>query len=237
MFATCCAAISVIFLLPGMKFLILVAGTNDPSNVEYLADRFGEGLKEGGADEVVKIRVRDLDLRHFTADCYESGCPIEPGFARLQREVQSAQGVVIATPIWNFSVPAHLKNAFDRMGSFALDRTRTKGQLRGLPFYCIFTGGSPQRAWILMRETTSHIGKALEYFGAIHTGTHFEPRCMPGKGVFGLVVDKRPDVLTKMRIEGKHLAEAVKAGRVHHRGNWLLRFGMLSERLLERWGK
>ncbi len=237
MFATCCAAIPVIFLLPGMKFLILVAGTNDPSNAEYLADRFGEGLKEGGADEVVKIRVRDLDLRHFTADCYESGCPIEPGFARLQREVQSAQGVVIGTPIWNFSVPAHLKNLFDRMGSFALDRTRTKGKLKGLPFYCIFTGGSPQRAWILMRETTSHIGKALEYFGAIHTGTHFEPRCMPGKGVFGLVVDKRPDVLTKMRIEGKRLAEAVKAGRVHHRGNWLLRFGMLSERLLERWGK
>ena len=218
-----------------MKFLILVAGTNEPSNSEYLADRFAEGLRAGGGTQIVKLRLNNLMIEHFTIERYNDACPLEGDFCTVKDHMLSSRGVIIATPIWNFSVPAHLKNLIDRMGSFALDTTRTKGQLKGLPFYCIFTGGAPSRAWVLMRETTSHIGKAIEYFGGIHAGTYFEPSCMKGRGVFGLVVHERPATLTAVRREGKKFAEAVRAGTVHHRGNFLLRFGMWTENLLERW--
>ena len=108
----------------------------------------------------------------------------------MQKHVENASGLVIATPVWNFGVPAHLKNFIDRMGSFALDETRSRGTLNGKPFYIIFTGGAPKPAWTgLMKKTTAFVPEALRYFGATYIGHHFEPKCVKGRGKFGLVVD------------------------------------------------
>ncbi len=195
-----------------MRILVLVAGSNEPSNSNVLADHFIEGMKELPGISFEKIRLRELSIADFSLKCYEQDFQPEADFWRLQTLVEDAHGLVIATPVWNFGVPGHLKNLIDRFGAFGLDRqTRTQGQWKGKPVYLIYTGGAPFAAWTgLQRRTTSFVPTALQYFGGSHVGTHYEPRCMVSKGVFGLVVDKRPESLTAIHSKGKKFAEIVK---------------------------
>jgi multimeric flavodoxin WrbA len=209
---------------------VVVAGMNDPSNSNMLADHFIEGLKEVPGVSFEKIRLKDLSLQHFTLDCYSGACAVEPDFVRVRNIMEQATGIVFATPIWNFSVPAHLKNLIDRMGAFALDtETHSKGQFGGKPFGLIFTGGAPMIAWkALMYLTTLHMAEALKYYGGTVILRHFEPKCTPGKGKFGLVVDQRPASLELMKKYGRHFAESAQ----YYAANGKLR---ASEELIHKW--
>ena len=225
-----------------VHILCLVAGTNTPSNSEYLADRFVEGMKAGcegsegsKACDVTKIRLRDLTITHFDLKHYMPSCSTEDDFCRLQDLVQKADGIVIATPVWNFSVPAHLKNVIDRIGAFALDEeTRTRGLLKSTPMYFLFTGGAPVPVWKgLMRFTTSHLPEAFRYYGASIVGTHFEGKCMADRGTFGLVVDKRPRSIAKVRFKGKKFATFVRRFVETKR----LPFSYVLARAIYKWGQ
>jgi len=187
-----------------MNILVLIAGNNEPSNSQTLAESFIAGMQEHAHVTVETKKIQEMQLEHFRLDFYNSSTPEEEDFKKLKELMEWADGFVIATPIWNFSVPAHLKNLIDRMGSFALDaETRNKGTLKGKPFYLIFTGGAPKAAWKgLMRFTTGHMTAGLEYFDCTHIGTFFEGKCTKGKGKFGLVVDKREETLHKVRGKG-----------------------------------
>ncbi|PIP65101.1 hypothetical protein COU77_04015 [Candidatus Peregrinibacteria bacterium CG10_big_fil_rev_8_21_14_0_10_49_16] len=190
------------------NILVIVAGTNSPSNSETLADAFIEGATQAGA-HCTKILLRDLKIHHFTLSMYEEECRTDDDFCRVQELFQYAHGVVFATPIWNFSVPAHLKNFIDRAGAFALDdETHSKGQLQSMPMSFIYTGGAPVIAWkVLLHLTTMHVSEAMKYYGATVIGRHFEQKCMEGKGKFGLVVDKRPASLKNLRQRGERFAK------------------------------
>ncbi|PIR50022.1 hypothetical protein COU79_01710 [Candidatus Peregrinibacteria bacterium CG10_big_fil_rev_8_21_14_0_10_54_7] len=194
-----------------MNILVLVAGTNEPSNSNMLADAFIEGMQQGGDVTVEKRRLKDLQIDHFSLEHYNPEFRHEEDFRNLQHLIEKADGLVIASPVWNFGVPAHLKNFIDRMGSFALDETRSRGTLRGKPFYLIFTGGVPAPAWKgLMRKTTSFVPEGLKYFGASYIGHHFESKCVKGRGKFGLVVNERPETLASLRRQGHTFAGVVK---------------------------
>lgn len=194
------------------RVTLFIAGTNEPSNAETLADAFTKGLGAIPGMETETLRLRELAISHFTLDHYFPDCSLEDDFCKVQEAILGSDGVVIASPIWNFSVPAHLKNLIDRMGGFALDsKTHAEGQLKGKPFYLIFTGGAPMIAWkALMHITTIHIPEAIRYYGGAVVGGYYEPRCMPGKGVFGLVVDKRPHTLLTMEKKGEIFGKLVK---------------------------
>jgi multimeric flavodoxin WrbA len=196
-----------------MNILIIVGGTSNPSNSEMLADEFAKGAEEVGA-YVGKALLRDLTIDHFRIECYDPAYPEEKDFAELRAKIKAADGLVFASPIWNFGVPGNLKNFIDRCGSFALDHERRmKATWNDKPFFLIFTGGSPMPAWTgLLRKTTSGIKVGLQYFGGAHAGTYFEPKCTPGKGRFGLIVDKRPESLAAVRAKGKAFAALVR----HH---------------------
>jgi len=58
--------------------------------------------------------------------------------------------------------------------------------------------------------TTLSVTEAFKYYGATILGRHFEPRCMLGRGRFGLVVDRRPGSLQAMRRQGKRFGRIVK---------------------------
>ena len=195
-----------------MEILLLIAGTNDPSNADVLAHAFAEGMQQAGDVTIHKHLLRDSALEHFTLKHYEEATEQEPAFLELVNLLQRSSGFVIATPVWNFSVPAHLKNFIDRLGRIGLDaETHSHGTLGGKPFYLLFTGGSPVAAWTgLMRATTSHLPQSLQYFGASYIGHHFEGRCMPGRGKFGLVVDSRPESLAAVHKKGREFADTVK---------------------------
>ncbi len=192
------------------RILLLVAGTNEPSNSNVLADSLASGMRTVLGVSLAKIRLKDLQMAHFGLECYGPHCPVDD-LERIKREMMQADGVVIASPIWNFSVPAHLKNLIDRMGAFGLDSdSHSLGTFQGKPFFLLFTGGTPSAAWPLMKRTTSHIPVSLQYFGASILGVHFEPRCTLGRGVFGLVVDKRPESLEAVRLKGVKFAKVVQ---------------------------
>ena len=194
-----------------MKILVLVGGSSNPSNSELLADSFADGAREAGM-EVEKVLLRDLSIDDFTIACYDPAFQEEPDFAMLREKVQAADGLVFATPIWNFGIPGNLKNAIDRFGSFSLDaERRMRGQWNDKPFYLVFTGGSPMAAWRgLIHRTISGVRIGLQYFGGAYGGTHFEPKCTPGKGKFSLVVDTRPASIAAVRAKGARFAALVR---------------------------
>lgn len=192
------------------RVVVIVAGTNEPSNSNVLADAFTEGLKQTPNLNVIKYRLKDMHIAHFTLERYSPHChDKDDDFCKIEDSLMDAHAVVIATPIWNFSVPAHLKNLIDRIGAFALDEaTHSKGQLKAKPFYLIFTGGAPMIAWkALMYITTLHVSEAIKYYGGTVINKHFEPKSLPGRGKFGLVVDKRPATLEAMRKKGKKFGD------------------------------
>ncbi len=193
--------------------LILLAGTNDPSNSALLAEHFTDGLRETEGIHAEMISLRELDLPHFTLKDYELRASHTADYHRLKTAVERARGIVIVSPIWNFSVPAHLKNAIDHLGIFALDpETRTRGLLKRTPFRLIFTGGAGVFAWkSVMQDAISHVREAMKYFGATHMGTHFEPKCVKQpERTFALVVDERPETLALMKRQGRDFGELVK---------------------------
>ena len=193
------------------KILVLVAGNNSPSNSETLADAFMNGIKNVKGMETEKIKIHELTIKEFSIDFYDPQCSQEEDFCRLQKLIEESNGVVFATPIWNFSVPGHLKNLIDRMGSFALDASRTKGTLKGKPFYFIYSGGAPMVAWkALMHKTVSHMPESIRYFGGTPIDSSFEPKCTNGPGKFELVVDKRPASLSIQRKHGEEFARIVE---------------------------
>lgn len=217
------------------KILILVAGTNEPSNSNMLADSFASGMRTVPGVSIEKIRLKDLQIAHFTLEQYEQNPPVDD-FEIIKREILKADGVLIASPIWNFSVPAHLKNLIDRMGAFGLDsESHSLGTLQNKPFFLLYTGGTPSVAWPLMKRTTSHLPVSLQYFGASILGTHFEPRCTLGKGVFGLVVDKRPESLEAVKRKGIAFATKVqefqRTGRLPLNIRLMQRFVSLAQRV------
>ncbi len=217
-----------------MKILVLVAGTNEPSNAKLLADRFLEGIKRVEGMDAELIRLKDLHIDHFHLGHYEPGMDQGEDFRRIQDAVQGAAGVVLASPIWNFSVPAHLKNLIDRMGSFGLDaQARSLGTFKGKPFFLLYTGGTPKTAWPLMRRTTSHVPVSIRYFGGSILGTHYEPRCTLGRGKFGVVVDQRPDSCEEVRKKGEAFARVAK--RFAETGKLPLKEVILN--VLARWGQ
>lgn len=211
-----------------MRIVIFVAGTNSPSNAKTLAEAFKKGAEQEGVSTTL-IRLTDLSINHFSLSYYHPECSLEDDFCHVQNLIQTSDGIVIATPIWNFSVPAHLKNFIDRIGGFALDEaTHSNGQLNGKPFYLIFTGGAPRAAWkFMLHVTTMHLPEALKYYGGVVLGRHYEPRCMEGRGKFGLVVDKRPHSLALLEKKGTWFAhvvrEQLKTGRLPWRFRWSYR--------------
>lgn len=220
-----------------MNILVIVAGTNEASNSNVLADAFIEGIRSVNGANAEKVRLRDLKIDHFTIDSYRKACLSKDDFCILQGKIEKAAGIVIASPIWNFSVPAHLKNVIDRMGAFALDEeSHSKGQFRGLPFFFLFTGGAPVIAWkALMYLTTLHVSEAMKYYGGTIVGRDFEPKCLPGKGQFGLVVDQRPKTIDRMRRKGAHFAKLVlyrtQTGKLPLRNRLLYSFSTWAYRI------
>lgn len=193
----------------GARVAVIVAGTNDPSNADFLADRFAEGARSVPGIVIEKIRLKDLRIDHFTLRHYELQHHDTDDFPKVREMILRADAVVLASPIWNFSVPAHLKNLIDRMGVFGLDETHSIGTLNAKPFFLLFTGGSPIAAWPLLKKTTSHLPASIQYFGGAVLGRHYEGRCTKGRGIFGLVVDQRLRSIAAVHAKGNAFAHSI----------------------------
>jgi FMN-dependent NADH-azoreductase len=118
-----------------------------------MLDHFILGMKEIKGIEVEKVYLHDIPINLYKHENRNGPEDSEKEFKQLTDKIdKEIDGLVIATPTYNFSVPAHLKNFIDRIRFFALDLTKRNkigqpvGKLGHLKTYFLVSGGTPNWA-------------------------------------------------------------------------------------------
>jgi len=106
------------------KVLILKGSPREKGNSATLAERVAAGAREAGA-QVESVYLHSLDIRPCDAcdECQEKGtCIIEDDMQPLYSKISAADAIVLASPIYWFTVSAQLKLCIDRWYAFQASR-------------------------------------------------------------------------------------------------------------------
>lgn len=123
-----------------LSLVAVNAGLGDPSSTRLLIDRLvGAAVDELGA---VRATVEVVDLRDLAVDIARS---MVSGFAlgdarEAIARVHDADGLIVATPVFNASYSGLFKSFFDLV---EVDR------MQGKPVLVAATGGSPRHSMVL----------------------------------------------------------------------------------------
>ena len=102
-----------------MKIVILTGSYNLHGTSNTLVDEFIRGAKENG-NEVVRFDTAHLEI-HPCISCNHCGmdddCVFQDDMVKILDEVESADMLVFATPVYYFSMTAPLKATIDRFYS------------------------------------------------------------------------------------------------------------------------
>lgn len=95
--------------------ILILCGHPAPGTLNRaLCDAYRQGAEEAGH----QIRFHDLAQMRFDMDYGRAGYsdpkPLEPDLLRFVEDLEWAQHVVIAAPLWWGAIPAKLKGVFDR---------------------------------------------------------------------------------------------------------------------------
>ncbi len=111
------------------KVLIISASPRKNGNSDLLCDEFAKGASEAG-HEVDKIRLAEKKIG-FCTGCYAcrklNRCVQNDDANDLVEKMLSADVIVLATPVYFFSMDAQLKALIDRTVSRWIDFSRFKG--------------------------------------------------------------------------------------------------------------
>ena len=137
---------------PMKRIIALSCSPSRGRNSDSMVDAFIEGSESVDGIFIEKIYLNDIKIENY---CYENGkgaLPSEEKFLKLTQKIAKADGLIIAAPTYNFSVPAHLKNFIDRIRYIALDLDEKNkigqpvGKLGNLGCYFLVSGGVPKYA-------------------------------------------------------------------------------------------
>ncbi len=134
------------------KVIALACSPSHGRNSDTMLDSFIEGLTTHKNIQVEKIYLDSVPIDTYTFENCTGPQEHETEFKELTEKIKNVQGLVIATPTYNFSVPSHLKNFIDRLRFFALDMNHKNaisqpvGQLGYLKTYFLVSGGTPNWA-------------------------------------------------------------------------------------------
>jgi multimeric flavodoxin WrbA len=146
-----------------------------------MLDAFIEGIKGVENIEIEKVYLNDIPIEMFRYVNKDGPLPHEVAFADLMKKFQNADGLVIATPTFNFSVPAQLKNFIDRIRYFALDFEHVTwlgqpvGKLGYLKSYFLVSGGTPNwvQKMLFFTYPPFWLRGVFIYHGAIYVGSFY----------------------------------------------------------------
>jgi len=135
------------------KIKKIVAISSSPSkgrNSDIMLDNFISGIKNTGKDFVIveKFYLEDVHFDHYEYENRFGPTENEKDFAILAEKMKTADGLIIATPTYNFSVPARLKNLIDRIRFIALDLDnknflgQPKGKFKKHRLFFLVSGGT-----------------------------------------------------------------------------------------------
>ncbi|MGN0107394.1 MAG: flavodoxin family protein [Hominilimicola sp.] len=117
------------------KVLILSGSPRKGGNSDILCDEFARGANENG-NHVEKIFARDKKIGYCNA-CYycknsDGECVIKDDMAEILDKILEADVIVLASPVYFYSIDAQLKTV--------IDRTVAKWtQIKNKEFYYIMT--------------------------------------------------------------------------------------------------
>lgn len=172
------------------KVLILSGSPRKGGNSDLLCDEFARGAQEAG-HFVEKIRVQDLKISGCLAcyGCRGTGvCVQKDDMAQLLEKMIAADVIVLATPVYFYSLDGQVKTMIDR----TLPRYT---EIQNKDFYFIATAAAGTGA---IRRTMD----ALEGF----------TDCLPGANVRGRILGG--GVYQKGEVKGSHyMKEAYQMGR------------------------
>jgi len=97
-----------------MKLLIISASLNPKSNSRLLAQAAGKALTQKG------ILHDQLDLRDYPLPICDGGAAYgDPNVGTVGKMITAADGIIVASPIYNYDVNAAFKNLLELTGSDA----------------------------------------------------------------------------------------------------------------------
>lgn len=149
------------------KVLIISASPRKGGNSDTLCDQFAKGAKETG-NSVEKLRLSDLHIDYCSAcyACKEIGhCVKEDDMRIVLEKMRQADVIVLATPVYFYTMNAQLKTMIDR----TLGGARTPG-LENKEFHLIATAAAGKSA---MERTIDGLRGYLE--------------CLPGAREMGVI--------------------------------------------------
>ncbi len=124
-----------------MKHVLVFKGSpRENGNSSTLADRAAEGAKAGGA-EVEFFSLHGMDIHPCDACdiCHETGvCVLKDDMQALYPKLTQADAIIIASPIYWFTMSAQTKLFIDRW--YALESSQGN-PLKGKPFGILLTYG------------------------------------------------------------------------------------------------
>ena len=101
------------------KILAIYGSPRREGNTSTLLNRAVEGASEAGA-EVEKVFLRDLKMSPCLEiyGCKETGlCVIQDDFQKVYDKLSASHGIMLASPIFFYTVSAHTKILMDRFQS------------------------------------------------------------------------------------------------------------------------
>ena len=122
-----------------MKVLAISSSPRLHGNSDFLCDQFLKGAAEAG-HTVEKIRLAEMEIAPCSAcnACQSGGvCVKKDGMADTLEKTISADIIVLATPVYFYSMSAQMKIFIDRC--FARFQ-----EIKGKDFYFIVTSAAPQ---------------------------------------------------------------------------------------------
>ncbi len=123
------------------RVLILSGSPRKGGNSDLLCDEFARGAAESG-NEVEKIRAAEKNIGYCRAcyACKESGkCVIKDDMADVLQKMIDADVIVLASPVYFYSIDAQLKAVIDRTVARWLE-------VRDKEFYYIVTAADEKKA-------------------------------------------------------------------------------------------
>lgn len=99
------------------KVLVLSSSPRRGGNSDRLCDRFMEGAREAG-HEVEKVFLRDFEINYCTGcnSCFngDKPCPQHDDAAGVLARMVAADVIVMASPVYFYTVCAQMKTLIDR---------------------------------------------------------------------------------------------------------------------------
>jgi multimeric flavodoxin WrbA len=99
-----------------MKVLGIYGSPREGGNSDLLLEKALEGAKSAGA-EVTSLRASDFMISgcQECGDCDDTGeCTVEDDMQKIYPQLDEADAIIMATPIFFYSPPAQLKALIDR---------------------------------------------------------------------------------------------------------------------------